>query len=419
MFFIICGVVTAAGVALGVTGMKSMPKVLEEMQKVERVHGALDRLQSQPTNKACLEAEEAKIAIIMEDRERVFKRIIALCGYQPLVADVFPAGPPRARNEFRARYAESMNALMESLNFGGPATDADFRKAKDRIENEQALRREIGLDSGASQPTLPEPGPAFTPAGVVTRDGVRENADARAHLAKAQSIYIYAVHFDDEKLARKVASLEFEPNLRDTGTVDAPDLWDVWRAQVGYWIQKDIVEAIVALNREAADAVAKRGENPWVGTLPVKEIISLRLSDGYVLPMGEGEDVVGSGPGGFEPSLPPGSAETVFTGTGSNDWYDVMQVSIKLIMDQRDINRLIDKITRNSIHTLQRVSYVAVPPNKKMRGKIYGAAPVVNVILDFETVMLGEVFRPLIPDDICEFYDHLNCPERVEEDEGD
>ena len=38
MFFIICGVVAAGALAFGVTGIQRMPKVREEMKKVENIY---------------------------------------------------------------------------------------------------------------------------------------------------------------------------------------------------------------------------------------------------------------------------------------------------------------------------------------------------------------------------------------------
>ena len=85
-------------------------------------------------------------------------------------------------------------------------------------------------------------------------------------------------------------------------------------------------------------------------------------------------------------------------------------------MDQRDIPLLVDRLSNNSFHTLLRVSYQSVPPNRKMEGKIYGAEPVVNVVMDFESIMLGEVFRPLMPTSVCEYYE-IPCPPHEENDD--
>ena len=130
------------------------------------------------------------------------------------------------------------------------------------------------------------------------------------------------------------------------------------------------------------------------------------------------DEVFGAAPGGYEEALPPGNPETVFTRSGQSEAYDVIQYSVKLVMDARDIPALVDRICKNSFHTLLRISYEAVPVNRKMVGKVYGSGPVVNVVLDFETILLGEVFRPLLPEYVCEEYD-IDCPERIEEEEGD
>ena len=90
-------------------------------------------------------------------------------------------------------------------------------------------------------------------------------------------------------------------------------------------------------------------------------------------------------------------------------------------MDQRDIPRLINELTADSFHTLLRVAYQAVPVNRDMVGKIYGSEPAVIVVMDFETVMLGEVFRPLMPPVVCEALAEegygITCPEPEEDEE--
>ena len=77
-------------------------------------------------------------------------------------------------------------------------------------------------------------------------------------MMQAQAMYCYAV---EPRLARPpaiVSSLDFDPAMEDTGSLDAPYPEEVWRAQLGYWIQKDVVNAIVALNEEAAREVRYR-----------------------------------------------------------------------------------------------------------------------------------------------------------------
>ncbi len=405
LFFIVCGVGAVAGIALGLTGLRAMPQVLEEMHKAESLYRNLDGLQSRPVNKARIDAESERIDKLKKDRDKVFAQAGELYQYDPLVADVLPEGIPLKRIDFREEYARAMEKLLASLDYGDPAGADEVAMWREKIEDEMALEKETGLDRGAAEPAPQSKGPPRTPAGVLTRTGALEDPVARAHMAAAQRIYCYAVRFDDERPPNRIASLEFDPIMMGAGTADAPELDDVWRAQVGYWIQKDVVDAIVTINTEAAERARSDGEDPWVGIMPVKEVISIRVAPEFVPPEGEGELYAVAEPGGYEAALPPGTAQSVFTGTGSAQFFEVVQYTVKLIMGQRDIPRLIDRLSKNSLHTLLRVSYEAVSPNRNMVGKIYGSEPTVNVVMDFETIMLGEVFRRLMPCSVRDYYE--------------
>ena len=50
-------------------------------------------------------------------------------------------------------------------------------------------------------------------------------------------------------------------------------------------------------------------------------------------------------------------------------------------------------------------------------GSAKRAEPTVNVVLDFETNMLAEVFRPMMPQAVCDYYDEIDCDPYREEDE--
>lgn len=417
-FFIICGVAGLAGIALAVTGLRAMPEVVAELDKAKQLYQSLGTFQSRPVNQRHIEAEERRIESTMADREEVLTEARKHCQYEPLLPGVFPNGDENARRDFRKKYGKAMRQLLASLHGGRSATDIDIDLMRDKIANEEARRREKGLDAGAVQPEPEDLGPPKTPAGVLTKMGARTDAEARADIARAQSIYCYLLAPGEARSGTSCPSLDFHPAMLDTGIVDAPYFEEVWNAQIGYWIQKDVVDAIVALNDEAATAAKGRDEDPWVGIMPVKEIISVRVSQDYVPP--EGELYAGASAEGYDEALPPGTAESTFTGTASNRTFEVRHVTVKLVMDQRDILHLVEKLCANSFYTLLRASYQAVPPNREMRGKIYGTEPTVLVVMDFEAVMLGEVFRPMMPLEVCEAlaeegYD-IDCPEPEEED---
>ncbi|MCH7592260.1 MAG: hypothetical protein IH989_05730 [Planctomycetes bacterium] len=409
MFFIICGVVAASGLALGGLGLQGMPKVREEIKNVGRLYNELNSLSSSPVNLARIEAENDRIDKIKDDREKVFDKARSLYGYDRLVESVFPNGENADRIRFRRVYTQAMDDLFNMLQSGSPATRMEIKNWNDTIADERAEMIANGEDP--DETTEPEK----TPAGVLTLSGAKRNAEARANLAAAQRMRCYAVHFADEKPSMRNSSLEFSDAMKGTGAGDELYLDEVWWAQVGYWIQKDVIEAITAINDEAAVEASKAGIESSVNVMPVKDVISIRLSDGYI--PRDGEEYFGDSPGGYAPARPVGTPETVFTHSGSTDWYEVVQFTIKLVMDQRDIPRLVNRLSKDRFHVLLRVAYKVVPPNRRMIGKIYGAEPVVNVVLDFETTMLGEEFRKWMPQDTCEMFE-IDCPE-LEDEEGD
>jgi len=434
LFFIICGVVSATGIAVGVMGIQRMPKVQEEMKNVAQLYDALGAIQNKPVGRDRIEAEQKRIDSITYDKKKMLDKAESLYGYKPpdpsafpgekelregvlrelqkltLLGSAFPNGNAIARSEFRRKYLEAMDALLVSLRSGLPATPREIAEFADKIENERVRAKEEGLD-----PASTEDGLERTPAGVLTRTGVKQDAVARANIAKAQQIFCYALSIADAKPPLQSPALDYQKAMANVASLDAPTFEDVWWAQIGYWVQKDVVSAIAAVNEAAAEAVRKRGEEAWVGNLPVKEVISIRVSDEYVS-RDSTYEAPGAPPGGYDPALPPGTPETVFTHSGQADWYEVRQFTVKLIMDQREIPALVARLCTNSFHTLLRVAYEAVPPNKDLTGKIYGPQPTVNVVMDFETIMLGDLFRPLMPTAVCEYYG-ITCPERAAVDE--
>lgn len=419
LFMIVAVVAGLGGIALALIGLSAMPRVVEELEKGKSLYDDLATLKNRPVNQRSIEIEQTRIDATRRDRESVFADAKALADYQALVPEVFPNGDDNDLREFQKQYGLAMDKLLEPLIAGQPATDLEIDAMRDKIVDEQYRAREKGLDSEETAPAPVAEGPARTRAGVLTASGARNDPAARAHIAAARKIHCYTTHYRTAKQLKATASLDFHVGLVDTGTVDAPFPEDAWAAQVGYWIQKDVIDAIVKVNDEAAQQAKKRGEERWVGMMPVKEIVSIRVSEDYVLPDDDTE-YDGATAAGFAAALPPGTATKVYTMNASRDTYEVMQFSVKLVMDQRDIFRLIEKLTTHSFHTLLRIGYSSLPPNRDMQGKIYGSEPTVLVVMDFETVMLGEVFRPLMPPVVCETLQEneygMTCPKPPDEE---
>lgn len=394
LFVILCGVGAIAGIALMVTGTQAMPKVAAELSQSKGLYDSLGGLQGKATNQKAIDAEHKRIQSVRDDREKVFGKAAELVAkYKPLADGVFPNGPDSKRVEFRKVYVAEVHKLLDSLNWGTPPTAAENEAAKEKIAEEKASGQ--AMPEGDAKKALAfEPGP-------------------RAAITKAQTISLYLIAPQDEKLPERPAAIPLAPGLKDISTVEAPAPEDAWRAQLWYWIQRDVVEAIRSLNTQAAEETRGKNQVAWVGNMPVKEIISVRVSD-YVPP--KGELYAAKEPGGAMAALPAGTAESVFTGTASCEAYDVVQFTLKLIMDERDIPLLIERLSNNTPHTLTRAAYKYAPPSKTMSDKIHGPEPVVNVTLEFETILLGDAFRKWMPKAVCE-KNEIKCPEPKEADE--
>ncbi len=414
LFFILCAATAAAGVALAVTGLGAMPKVADELEKAKLVYDGLANLQSRPVGAAMIEAQQARIDEIKRDSELALNTAKELYGYQPLVEGILPDGDNERRIQFRTSYAAAMQALFASLRSGEPPTPVDVEAMAQRREMEVFRETQLGLDSDSAPAARDATGPIYTAAGVLTKAGALDSAEARASIVKALGIYCYANPLDVKPPAGP--SLQLHSAMRDSAQVVTPALADVWWAQIQYWLQKDVVEAVNSVNDEAAEQAKQRGEDRWVGIMPVKEVVAVRIYDAYIIE--DDEIYAGSSGGGYAAPVPCGTANTAFTKSTSSSSYDVLQFSLRLIMDQRDVLRFVDRLTKDKFHTLLRMSYDAVPANRSMIGKIYGSEPTVNVVMDFETILIPSVFLPLVPEEVCDEYDHLNCPERKTDEEG-
>jgi len=420
LFLILCGLFGAGGIVLAVTGISAMPEVVKELENAKTLASNVERAAINPVNIRIIEDKRRRVERVLEDSRNVFEDARALWQPEPLVEDVFPRGDNNARFAFVRAYETKMKELEEEeLRATQPPDRQEIERRQRQIEDERAREVPIGVDPSTVRDDSDE-GPPVTEAGVLTEVGVRDDPEARESIFKAQNAWCYITPFDipeqQQQTQGLTPSLYFNPNMKVSENLIPPYLDYIWWAQIEYWIQKSAIDAIKAVNQEAAEELSETGRQKWVATMPVKDIISIRFFSQYVLE--DDAEFVGAMPDDFKEALPPGAMSTVFTTRASNRAYDVVQWTIKLVMDQRDINAFLAKMAEGNFHVPLRVAYAALQPNRMMKGKIYGSEPTVIAVIDFETIMLGEVFRPLMPDLVCDNYAHIDCPERPEVEEG-
>lgn len=406
MFFIICGVVAAGGIALGAMGISKMSDVRDGVQEAADMAAKLPGLRrgaDGPINGAAIDAQLERIEKVKAYHQQVLDWAYQRNQFKPLMEDCFPDPDRDRKRAFRDAYFEQFNELRKKLRAGDVATSDEIKDAQVLIQEEAKADRAFGIDqgeAGAADSSADDEDdiPLQYASGLLTDHGAKTNPAARANLIKARGMYCYA----------NPATFEVF-NVLSEGI--APDVNDMWDAQVSLWIQQSVVEALARVNNRQAKALRDAGHSPWVGLLPIKEVVSIRTSP-YIV---EGAESKGySGPTGDGPATPPSSEAETFTHTVSNDLFEAVQFTVKLVVDARLVPTIIDELCKDNFNTLLHLAYEDVNGEDStllMNGKIYGSQPTVRVVMDFETVFFGDLYRDMMPDAV---RDSLGLPAREE-----
>lgn len=375
-------------------------------------------------------------------------------------------------------YKAAIEALFQNLRPTDRPNDADVKRFFDAIMLQSKPREgsNLGLfpSASADSPSGNDPGtspdgfsppvaPGTPPTGTVT--GIdRKNPDAvlaetQAILAANRNGRIYATReaFTYSEIIQQPGGLQRE---------------QFWYAQLGLWVQGDIVRVINRLN----------GQSQSVETSPVKRLLGIRFSN-YIVDQGgrfrrtlpaqeeastsEGEEGsarfespafgVGAGPalppispqgggggvgrplrptfrtpppsafpgetGGGQAQGPDGSllmlndqqldnlqAPAIPTGRVSTDQYGVILVSTQIIIDSRAVLAFMDALTQENLYTVVNFRIDPVPEEPRF---YYGQAPVVMLTLQAELLMFHDHFKDRMPPALRKFFELDSRPAPV------
>jgi len=448
---LLCGVAGVAAITFASIGMSS-DKVTAQMQKQiqETGAGGIAGLRRTPRNQALIDAKKKEGELFDAEYKATVESARKINARAPLMAGVFPK-PARDATpfEFRESYRKALRVLPITLRAGALPSDGDILEEQQNVDDlvalEQERKEEEQADEDETRPGRPIAGrnrnfrpPPIQRPGVGGRRftgrnlrpggsggeafrGARFGGEVgpigrapaqsfsqqsqyrppsnepkydpvyRARVSKAKSILCYVA--DD--------SFDVSPIVTAT---EAPAPADMWFAQVGLWIQQDVAAAVADMNDEAA-AKIKNGD-PYVANVPVKRIVAIRVQSYEVTPADDQK------PGriGFPTAMAQSGRGMIargmssdlggsFTGRKSNEQYDVVRFTVEVVVDQREVLRLIDRISRENFYECLAVSYQAVDRavDQDQEGYYYGPTPVVRTTLEFEAYMLREVYQPLMP----------------------
>lgn len=401
VFEIICGAAGAVGIVLILLGLRAMDSVQTQLAERQQLKSSIEQLarKPQPINEKSIEQENRRIEGIKANYDRVIEFAKRINKYEPLIEKAFPAPNLEQKKEFQKAYRDQIAKWLSQLNAKQPPNQDDFDVQREQIKADMKARGEL--------PDEKEGGARGATAEL------EELARVQASIKRAHEASIYASEY----------SFQDSPMSAPRGPMDQnlpPSDEQMWHAQLEVWVQQSVVDAIARVNGDAAKALTEAGQKAWVGTLPIKELVSVQVSQYYLIDGQEAKNATGvrgqedrggrgggGGRGGSTPekadrAFPPLDWTKVFTQNKSTDLYELVQFSVRMVVDSRDIPKVISGLCENSFHTPLSVSYESIEPNTSMTGMIYGDEPVVELTVDFETVFFSDLYLDIMPDRILE-----------------
>ena len=310
-------------------------------------------------------------------------------------------------------------------------------------------RRKVGGDKDAD---------AKKPAG--------EDPARVAQIKRAQSIHCYVGDTVEE-------TFTVIPGACDVPEVANPLV--MWQAQLTLWIQQEVCLALADVNNAAAKKIKASQETAPIDvtTLPVKRIIRLSVGNyrskgparqaaetekggrkgktqktkgkrrSKASPKGEKGGALQGGALGKlmsagrnqpkttkrEESGAPGEAVSlglsltgpVWTGREGDQHLDVVPVGMRLIIDERYLLQVIDRICRMNFYVFTQVSYRRLEREELEGSYVYGPSPLIEVSLTFDRYFYTnvEAYQRLMPPSVHEALGHAMALEGQEEGQAE
>lgn len=312
--------------------------------------------------------------------------------------DAFPIDPKTyldysLRYRFTHEYLQEMEALRRKLKPATLPEKEDLVAAeqkwqhhiKKQAELDAAKEEEAGpAERDRTQPGLipghvPSLGRVVGPGGGEKKASMFARRDLMTRQARKGWMYV------EESAMEKAFPIAM------TGASDK----QIWGAQLNLWVTADIVEAIVATNKEA---FAKLPENKWsVWTAAIKRLMHIRVDKdyftggvrpGYKATLGLYDPRSGlRSSDGFTTAVMSQTTGKGLTGRTISTDYDVVHYSFSVIMSEKYLPLLQRNLEKRNLHTILKVEEEAVAFNEKEM-YYYGTEPVVQVTMEWELLLL-------------------------------
>jgi hypothetical protein len=402
-FSIVCGVVAILAIVAVFTfvgsqktllqkSLDARKKVYDDVTKLKSAQRHLPVVSIDPNATApaltvfpgptVIDQGKAMIAEVQTQSVDLEKLAISMNQHTLLVAGSLPQpglGSSDAFSFARAYLEELQKGIPTRLDATTPPTQAQI----DEFSNAETTRltAAAGKNVVTGAPLNPEALQA-----VVTRRLAELPDELRRNAATQHKIYMFP------------SALSIHPDFASTSGQQL-DAERIWFAQLSLWVQQDVVNAIIELNKASKK----------IDDSPVKQLIGIETgfgSDIYTLPVAAAS--AAAAPMGQATASPvaattatdplPKDISISPTGRVSNGVFDVVHFTVCMHVQAADINKVIQELQRNRFITALQSDVVAVNSlEEKEDGFLYGPQPVVTLTLKCEELFLRSWTRPLMP----------------------
>jgi hypothetical protein len=177
----------------------------------------------------------------------------------------------------------------------------------------------------------------------------------------------------------------------------APDPGSIFIAQLGYWIQKDVLDSIAAANKDAKNVTES----------PVKRLIKIKFPGNAFQKMSvqAAPGQPGAAPPADTGTWPQPNKSISITGRDSNGVYDVIRFDVQLFADAAQVPRVLQELSRGKFITVLNCGMQSVDSGSFYATKGYyfcdppdrPGKPIVQLDLSCEALLLREWTRELMP----------------------
>ncbi|MBI1368093.1 MAG: hypothetical protein GC162_05505 [Planctomycetes bacterium] len=290
-----------------------------------------------------------------------------LLGHDVMLKGIFPTPLDEAKPfDAQREYTRSFEMLYQLLHAGSPPSATEIEQMMK--DEEEAYKRKI----------FPIPQQLSTQQ----QDEIKKNQAKRlfeVYQKTAAKYHVYAA-----PVVINVQRGEWNRGIFQIGDWakpgPKPDMFDIWEGQMQLWIQQDLVAAIRIAND--MDDASKN-----LTTLPIKRILAMFVKPGYV----------GVPSSGYTAPQDQGTAQRLAddfsvspTGRHSNPIYDVRHAVLSVIVDSKQIPKLLNAISQVNFMTVIGMSVRDVDGYEALKqGYFYGnKVDVVQLDLTIETIWL-------------------------------